>query len=212
MFSRAVWDWEIQVSKQAWESQCTKAIIFIKEEKRLYLFSFPYSLKCLRFHFQLLPLVSELLWAFPLQIFFPSDLTFSAFPSCMHLLLFACFLTHECRWLYTFSFCPWTWRHGLTDSQSPRWAPIQPAITWLFEFFIPALADLGGDLKKQMKHVWTQKIMRSWPEGESSKGQEERMVFSAMCELPFHMNLIWSAYIFRGKERDTLMKAFLFLD
>ena len=81
-----------------------------------------------------------------------------------------------------------------------------------FEFFTPALADLGGDLKKQMKHVWTQKIMRSWPEGESSKDQEERMVFSAMCELPFHTNLIWLAYIFKGKERDTLMKAFLFLD
>ena len=108
---------------------------------------------------------------------------FSAFPPFMHLLFFARFLTYEYRWLYNFSFCPWTWKHGLTTSQTSRWDPIQPAITWLFEFFIPALADVAGDLMKQMKHVWTQQIMRSWPEGESSKDQGERMVFNAMCEL-----------------------------
>ena len=173
MFSRAVWDWEIQVSKQAWESQCTKAIIFIKEEKRLHLFSFLYSLKCLRFHFQLLPLLSELLWAFPLQIFFPSDLTFSAFPSCMHLLLFACFLTHECRWLYTFSFRSWTWRHGLTDSQSPRWAPIQPAITWLFWILHPSSCWLGWRLKETneacMNSENYEKLTRRWIQQRSGR-------------------------------------------
>ena len=73
MFSRAVWGLLIQVwnRHEKVSAQKNKGYDFHKEEKKLHLFSFPYSLKCLSFHFQLPPWVSELLWAVPTPDIFP---------------------------------------------------------------------------------------------------------------------------------------------
>lgn len=196
MFSRAVWGLLIQVwnRHEKVSAQKNKGYDFHKEEKKLHLFSFPYSLKCLSFHFQLLPWVSELLWAVP---------TPDIFPFWSNVFCLSCFHASSSRCLFSYTWVQMavhffllslnlkTWPYSFTGPKVGSYSTCHHLTVCV------PLADVAGDLMKQMKHGWTQQIMRGWPEGESSKDQEERMVFNAMWELItfLHQSNLFGVYL-----------------